>query len=105
MDIKDLYLGHYYITGLSAQVIKLQQYDVILEKPWLYHANPTIDWRTNKLTFKYGSKTIIVKADSTQQQPLGCNSIFISRQQLGQAKTAKLFAIYLADIKRKESLL
>ena len=43
VDIKNLHLGHYHTTGLSAQVIKLQRYDAILGKPWLYHANPTID--------------------------------------------------------------
>src|SRR6185369_8311332 len=51
VGINKLELGSYHTTGISAQVIKLQRYDVILGKPWLYHANPIINWRTNNLTF------------------------------------------------------
>ncbi|CAH1771257.1 12327_t:CDS:2, partial [Entrophospora sp. SA101] len=64
IDINKLELGSYHTTGITAQVIKLQCYDVILGKPWLYHANPSINWRANTLTFQYGPKTIIVDADS-----------------------------------------
>ena len=98
VNIKDLHLGNYHTTGISAQVIKIQRYDAILGKPWLYHANPSIDWRSNKLTFQYGHKTIIVKADSTKPQPLGCNSVFISHQQLARSSSsAELFALFLAN--------
>ena len=105
VNIKDLHLDTYHTTGISAQVIKLQRYDAILGKPWLYHANPTIDWRTNKLTFKYGPKTIVVKADSTQQQQTpGCNSLFISHQQLARTpSTAELFAVCLANTEGKDT--
>jgi len=41
--IKDLSLGSYHTSNLMAQVIKIQRYDAILGKPWLYHANPSIN--------------------------------------------------------------
>ena len=65
VNINELHLGPYYTTKLSAQVIKLQRYDAILGKPWLYHTNPIIDWRTNKLIFQYGLKTIVLKVNFT----------------------------------------
>src|ERR1043165_2396783 len=98
VNIKKLELGTYYTSGIQAQVITLQRYDAILGKPWLYHANPTIDWRTNTLTFRYGSKTIVVKADNLSSifSNSTCNSIYISRQQLAKVPTnAELFAVYL----------
>ncbi|CAG8704405.1 14907_t:CDS:2, partial [Racocetra fulgida] len=63
-NINKLELGSYYTSGISAQVLKLQCYDTILGKPWLYHANPNINWRKNTLVFQYGSKVIEVQADS-----------------------------------------
>jgi RNase H-like domain found in reverse transcriptase/Reverse transcriptase (RNA-dependent DNA polymerase)/Integrase zinc binding domain len=61
----------------------------------LYHANPSIDWRSNKLSFQYGHKKIIVRADSTKPQQPGCNSVFISHQQLARtSNSAELFAIF-----------
>ena len=41
--IQDLSLDSYQITRISTHVIKIQWYDAILGKPWLYHANPSID--------------------------------------------------------------
>ena len=88
-------MDSYQTTEISTQIIKIQRYDAILGKPWLYHANPSIDWRTNTLTFKYGSKTITVKADSTKPQQPGCNSVFISHQQLARTpNSAELFAVF-----------
>jgi len=46
-----LNLGEYRAKGITAHVIDLQRYDVILGKPWLYFANPVVDWRKNTLTF------------------------------------------------------
>jgi DNA-binding Xre family transcriptional regulator len=96
--IKTLTLGDSYRTNnISAQVLPLQRYDLILGKPWFYHANPSINWRQNTLTFRYGTKTIEVAADTrnNQLQP-SCNSIFISRQQLSKvAKDGQVFAIHL----------
>ena len=43
VNIKKLELGTYYTSGIQAQVITLQRYDAILEKPWLYYANSTIN--------------------------------------------------------------
>jgi len=85
VDIHKLELDSYHTTGISAQVTKLQRYDVILGKPWLYHANPSIDWRANTLTFQYGPKTIVVNADSknTHKEP-SCNTIFIFQRQTNE---------------------
>ena len=62
VPIQELKMDKYHTSGISAQVIDLQRYDVILGKPWLYHANPIVDWWHNTITFKYGTKTIQVKA-------------------------------------------
>jgi hypothetical protein len=43
VDINLLQLGNYRTKGIDAQVLNLQRYDMILRKPWLFHANPTID--------------------------------------------------------------
>jgi hypothetical protein len=54
-------------------MITLKNYDAILGKPWLYHANPYINWRTNTLTFNYGSRTINVQANTSKTKP-GCHT-------------------------------
>ena len=38
--------------------------------------NPTIDWRTNTLTFNYGTKKIVVEATKTSNET-SCSSIYI----------------------------
>ena len=43
VNINLLQLGSYRTTGIDAQVLNLQRYDMILGKPWLFHANPKID--------------------------------------------------------------
>jgi len=96
VNINKLQIGKYTTSGIITQALNLQRYDVILGKPWLFHANPTIDWRNNTMTFHYGSFTTQVKADSEPQQShTTCTSIFVSRQQLAKApNTDELFAIY-----------
>lgn len=100
VNIKKLELDTYHTTGIVAQVIGLQRYDAILGKPWLFHANPNINWRDNTMTFQYGSKTIIVNADSYETiNNLSCHSVFISRQQLAKVSSnVELFAIYVNEI-------
>ena len=44
VKIQKLELDEYKTTGISAQLLDLQRYDAILGKPWLYHANPYINW-------------------------------------------------------------
>jgi hypothetical protein len=64
-------LDTYRTTGLNAQVITLKNYDAILGKPWLHHANPYINWRSNELIFKYGPRTINIQANTTKP---GCHT-------------------------------
>ncbi|CAG8666742.1 1542_t:CDS:2, partial [Diversispora eburnea] len=45
-------------------------------------ANSQIDWRTNELTFNYGTKVIKVQGNNTNNESNGVNTIYISRQQL-----------------------
>lgn len=65
----------------------------------MYHANPLIDWRTNTLTFKYGNKKIIVKANQERtERESECNTIYITRQQFARTNNYdELFAIYTLD--------
>jgi gag-polyprotein putative aspartyl protease/Zinc knuckle len=82
VHIQELRIEPYCAKGISAQVIQLQRYDVILGKPWLFFANPSIDWRKNTLTFNYGRRIIQVKTDREdgENKPAhGCNTVFISR--------------------------
>jgi len=95
INIKDLELDTYHTSGISAQVLELQRYNAILGKPWLFHANPNIDWRTNTLCFKNGPHNIKINASTTRtdKEP-ECHSIFISRQQLANVSQNKeIFAI------------
>jgi len=105
INIKRLELDTYKTTGITAQVINLQRYDAILGKPWLFHANPNINWRNNTVTFQYGSKKIIVKADSNEtKNETSCQSMFISRQQLSRVTAnAELFAICVKETKSEET--
>ena len=97
VSIQELKMDKYHTSGISAQVINLQRYDVILGKPWLYHANPIVNWQHNTITFKYGTKTIQVKASDVRSTTRGCNSIFISRKQLASTPaTAELFTVNLS---------
>src|SRR5215213_2249375 len=100
INIRELKLGTYHTSDIPAQVINLQRYDAILGKPWLYHANPNINWRANTLTFQYGTKTIVVPADAKNKQvESSCHSIFISRQQLAKtSSTDELFTVCMANI-------
>ena len=78
--IDKLKLDIYYMHKINAQVLKLQRYDLILDKSWLFHTNPIIDWRNNTITFIYRSKIIKVQADNDIKSGSNCNSIYISRQ-------------------------
>jgi hypothetical protein len=84
LGIKELRLDTYHTTGqLSAQVITLQNYDAILGKPWLYYANPYINWRTNTLIFNYGSRTIEIKANTSKFDP-GCHTIKTPQEKVSR---------------------
>jgi hypothetical protein len=65
VNIKTLELDNYCTSGISAQVLELQRYDAILGKPWLYHANPHIDWRANTISLRDGQRNIKVAANTT----------------------------------------
>ena len=102
VEIKKLELGSYRTSGIKAQIMKLQRYDIILGKPWLYHANPTIDWRTNTLTFNYGTKKIVVEAAKISGET-SCNSVYISRQQFSKIPDSEeIFAIYVNNTEKLE---
>ena len=79
INIKKLELEKYHTSGISAQILGLQRYDAILEKPWLYHANPNINWRDNTLAFQYGSHTINMRANKIKTTEPKCHFVFISR--------------------------
>src|SRR5271154_1561116 len=89
----------YHVSGISAQILGLQRYDAILGKPWLYHANPNINWKDNTLTFQYESYTINMRANKIKTTEPECHSVFISRQQLARIPpNEELFAICANEI-------
>ena len=97
VKINELKLDTYHTSGIDAQVLNIQCYDLILGKPWLYHANPTIDWRNNSMTFNYDNKVIKVIANNIAPTS-SCNSLYVSRQQFAELPhNAELFAICTAE--------
>jgi len=101
-NMRTLQLGVYKAKNLDAQVTNLQQYDAILGKTWLYHANPQINWRTNTLTFKYGNKEMTVKASTKRSDVVESQSIYISQQL---AKVPKNSVVRVDDKKEVTQLL
>jgi hypothetical protein len=95
--IRNLDLGPYHTSDVTAHLISLQRDDMILGQSWLVKANPQIDWRTKTLTFQYGHKTIRVKSICNETpNPPSINSLFISRKQFaGIAELNELFAVFL----------
>ena len=51
-DKVDMTVKDYTARGLKFNVIPLGNYDAILGKPWLFDANPTIDWRKNQVSIE-----------------------------------------------------
>ena len=45
-------LQTYQAKKQAFDVLKLSKYDAILGKPWLWDANPTIDWRKNQVKIR-----------------------------------------------------
>jgi Retrotransposon gag protein/Chromo (CHRromatin Organisation MOdifier) domain/gag-polyprotein putative aspartyl protease/Zinc knuckle len=89
LNIKELRLDTYRTTGLAAQVITLKNYDAILGKPWLHHANPYINWRSNELTFKYGPRTIKIQANIKTMHKPGHHTTTTPLQQEGTPRKEK----------------
>ena len=106
-QIKNLNFNSYRTSNLTAYVMTLQRYDMILGKPWLHDTNPVIDWQQNTLTFRVGRKLITETADNSQSnknsecnslyQP-ECNVLYISRNQLARAdEEAEIYAVCIND--------
>jgi hypothetical protein len=104
VNIQRLELDTYRTTGIPAQILDLQRYDAILGKPWLYHANPNINWRANTLAFRNGQRTIKINASATRKTSKPeCSSLFISRHQLAKVPPEdELFAICATATNEKE---
>ena len=51
-----------YVDQLDLDVTQLDDYDVILGKPWLTRRNPKIDWRKNVVKLRYKRKYIKLSA-------------------------------------------
>jgi hypothetical protein len=100
-----LNLGEYRAKGITAHVIDLQRYDVILGKPWLYFANPVVDWRKNTLTFNYGKCIIQIKANKTTCSANTCNTVYVSYQQFANvSKNVELYAVCNVGSKTEDNV-
>ena len=53
---------------MNLDVTKLDDYDVILGKPWLTKLNPKIDWKKNVVKLRYKRKYIRLKAYNESEQ-------------------------------------
>ena len=89
-----LNLGTYRAKGITAHIIDLQCYDMILGKPWLYFTNPIIDWRKNTLTFNYGKCVIQINASESTCSLTICNRVYVSCQQFANvSNNVELYTI------------
>src|ERR1051325_6007759 len=66
----NLKIGNYKTKCIKERLVKLDKYDVILGKSWLYNANPIIDWKINTLTFSFSSKPLTITADNKDNNKL-----------------------------------
>ena len=57
-----------YKDNVNLDVTKLEDYDVILGKPWLTRLNPKIDWRKNIVKLRYKKKYIKLRASSFNEK-------------------------------------
>lgn len=48
---------------LSAKVIEIKNYDLILGKPWLRKHNPAVDWREDKLEIQKGENYYVLRGE------------------------------------------
>jgi len=65
-------------------VLDLGNYDAILGKPWLYDANPRIDWRCNLLTIRRNGTFYQIGSISPTPHT-ECASVFISQQTFAKS--------------------
>jgi hypothetical protein len=62
LDQARLQIGRYKQT-VHLTVMVLQGHDVILGKPWLTQHNPSIDWQSNTVVFKYKGRDICLSSN------------------------------------------
>ena len=80
-------------------------YDVILGKSWLSEANPSIDWKSNKMTLRKGKLLITVQArDNYKDNPSIC-TILSAKQLCRRAKKEKspIFHVIVKNVANKSN--
>jgi transposase InsO family protein len=60
---------------LTAQIISIARYDLILGKPWLFQFNPFIDWRENRLEITLPKDTIVLRGIASRKESQVANGI------------------------------
>jgi hypothetical protein len=94
--IEELKFPHHTFEKVVTYVMPLQQYDLILGKPWLSDINSQVDWQSNTLVFENGRK--LVANELVPKRTNKCNSILISKHQITRTpKNAELYTVYLAS--------
>lgn len=73
-----------YQDKLQLFAMPLDQYDVILGKPWLTQYNPCIDWQSNTLQFSARGEPVILQS-KPDPQPAAAGSLLLSALQLQRA--------------------
>ena len=56
-----------YEDKISLDVTNLEDYDVILGKPWLTRLNPYIDWKRNTIRIRHKRRFLKLKASVTPE--------------------------------------
>src|ERR1700716_3960177 len=66
---------HGYKDKITFSVIEDLNYGLILGKPWHDHFNPTIDWKTNTISFQHQGKAMMIHPESRLTQDIQLASI------------------------------
>jgi gag-polyprotein putative aspartyl protease/Zinc knuckle len=103
INSQQLTIQTYHTNNLSAYVMPLQRYDLILGKPWLNETNPIIDWPKNTVIFAKGwRKHVIIANESKPTQKFECNTLVVSKQQFARASEGELYTLYLNNHEEKK---
>ena len=86
-----------YQVKTSFSILPLGKYDAILGKPWLFDANPTINWRKNQVIIETWDDRWVLQGRQEDAQPEVqlCDDTLISRQQIAKmVDSSEVLAVF-----------
>ena len=96
-----LKIGAYRDQSLKLHAVPLQDFDIVLGKPWLTKLNPQIDWTRNTVSFHHrGRKISLNAAHQSPPDPATLQGVqLLSHLQLKKAfhRKDEIFAAYVRE--------